>query len=260
MARSSFYVDEDTFYHRLDPRVKIIITIAQWTAVIVWMSQIYLQLGLFIFDIILAYYTKSLGALKKLVYIMVAVLITGVLGWSLMATGPTKLIGPFTLEPVLQGVATALRTAIGIASSIIMLCTTRNEEFSEALTRFKLPYRLGFAFSSALRMAPTLIGMTTTVRDAQRSRGLDLDTGSFFERFRKFVPLFAPAFLLTMRGTDQLAMAIESKGFGYQTNRGNYIELKLKPIDYILIALSILFVAAAIYISVKNLFVVFVLV
>jgi len=256
---SSFYVDADTFYHRLDPRVKIIFTVAQWTAVMFWMSQLYLQMGLFVFNLIHAYFTKSLGALKKLYYIMVAVLFTGVIGWSIMATGPTPLFGPFTLEPVLQGVATALRTSVGIASSIVLLCTTRNEEFSEALTRFKLPYRLGFAFSSALRMAPTLIGVTTTVRDAQRSRGLDLDSGSFFDRFKKFVPLFAPAFLLTMRGTDQLAMAIDAKGFGYQKDRGNYLKLEMKVWDYIVIVVSIIFMAAVIYISVNNLFVVYVL-
>jgi len=156
-----------------------------------------------------------------------------------------------------MGVASGLRSAVGIFVSIILLTTTRNEEISQGLIKIGLPYRVGFAFSTALRMAPTLMGTTSTVVDAQKSRGLDMEKGGLFERIRKFVPLVVPAFLITMRSTEQMAMAIESRGFGYQEKRSFYMKLAYAKWDYAWIAFSLLLMVAAIIISILKWGVVF---
>jgi energy-coupling factor transport system permease protein len=82
-----------------------------------------------------------------------------------------------------------------------------------------VPYPLCFAFSTALRLAPTFVGLGLSVREAQRARGLDPDAGSPLERLRKSIPILVPAFLSTIRMTGQLAMSLESRGFGLARRR-----------------------------------------
>ena len=251
------YQDDNTFFHRLDPRTKMLFTFAHYLVVTLWVSQIWLMLAVFAELVVLTFLTKSWNNLKKLLFIIVIIFVTGIIMWSLSSRGKTTLIGPITLEPILMGVASGLRSAVGIFVSIILLTTTRNEEISQGLIKIGLPYRVGFAFSTALRMAPTLMGTTSTVVDAQKSRGLDMEKGGLFERIRKFVPLVVPAFLITMRSTEQMAMAIESRGFGYQEKRSFYMKLAYAKWDYAWIAFSLLLMVAAIIISILKWGVVF---
>jgi energy-coupling factor transport system permease protein len=115
---------------------------------------------------------------------------------------------------------------------MIFLSTTRNEEITAALLRLGLPYRAAFAFSTALRLVPTFVGAGSTIAEAQRSRGLDLDKGNILERIRKYVPLMVPVLLTALRSTDQFAMALESKGFGARPQRTFLLQLRMRAIDW----------------------------
>ncbi len=254
-----FYLDTDSFFHRLDPRTKLLITLSHYIILGVFTRQLYLMLIVLALEIVLAYISRTIINLKRVLIVIVALSITSIVSWMLISKGHTPLIGPITLEPILQGVSAALRATIGIVISVILLSTTRNEELSKALVKIGVPYRGGFAFSSALRMAPTLIGVCLTVVAAQKSRGLDLESGSLLTRIKKYIPLLAPAVLLTIRSTERFAMAIESKGFGYQSQRGEYLILRMSKADYIFCAISILMAVAAIIIAIKGWFIVYTL-
>lgn len=253
------YEDNKTFFHRLDPRTKLLVTFAHYLVVTLWVYQLYFMGVVLLEVLILAYLSKSMQTVKKVAFVAVIIFITGEIMWNISSRGATPLWGPITLEPVLMGLGAALRSGIGIFISMVLLATTRNEELTQGLLKIKVPFRVSFAFSSALRMAPTLIGTTMTVVDAQKSRGLNMEKGGFIERFKKFVPLVVPAFLLTMRSTDQMAMAIESRGFGYQEKRSSLIQLSLKKADYIWIVLSVLLMVFAIVTSILKWGVVFTL-
>ena len=82
------------------------------------------------------------------------------------------------------------------------------------MIRLGMPYRVGFAISTSIRLVPTITSSTMTISQAQRSRGLDLDSGNLIARFRKFLPLLVPVFISAIRTTNIFAMALESKGFG----------------------------------------------
>jgi len=91
---------------------------------------------------------------------------------------------------------------------------------------------VSFSLSLALRMIPTLIETATTVIEAQRSRGLDLRSKNIFTRMKRSIPLLAPIFLTTIRTTNQLAMALEARGFGLSKERTSYQEIGFKRRDY----------------------------
>jgi energy-coupling factor transport system permease protein len=80
-------------------------------------------------------------------------------------------------------------------------------------------------------MVPTIIGTAVTVTEAQRSRGLDLESGGLLARVRTYIPLLVPIFLHTLRNTDQLAKALESRGFGARHERTSLLEIGLHARD-----------------------------
>ena len=83
------------------------------------------------------------------------------------------------------------------------------------------------------------------VRDAQRARGLDPDTGSLAARLRKNVPLLVPTFLTTIRMTGPLAMSLEAKGFALHRKRTSLLEARFGAWDAAVLALLVVALAGA---------------
>jgi energy-coupling factor transport system permease protein len=146
------------------------------------------------------------------------------------------------VEAVKYSIARTLVMLSLITTGMILLSTTRNEELVIGMIKLGLPYRVGFAFSTALRLVPTIASSTQTIAQAQRSRGLDLDSGNILERLRKYIPLLIPVFISTIRGTNTFGMALEAKGFGAREERTFYLNPTIGQADYIVLAgLALLF-------------------
>lgn len=253
------YIPRDSFFHRLDPRTKLFVWLSFLIAEVVLKPQLYILVGMFVVSMILAYITGAIETVRSVRVILIIIAIASIVSWSLIGSGRTRLFGFITWEALGMGISAGLRAISGVVISLVWLATTRNEEIAAGFLKLGLPYRGAFAFSSALRMAPVLINMSLTVIAAQKSRGLNLDTGGLLKKIKRSIPLIVPAFLLTMRSTDSFAMAIESKGFGYKgAKRTNYLQIKFEAADYCWIVLAVLIAAASIYIASNNLFMQFV--
>jgi len=246
------YVDANTFFHRLDPRTKMLIVLAHYLLLALLVRQLYLMIAVAIETLVLAGLSQSLANVMRFRLVILVIFISSQLSFVLISRGATPLVGPVTLEPLLQGLSTAIRAGAGIVISVVLLSTTRNEEIAQGLVRIGLPYRAVFAFSSSLRMAPYLIGMTSTVVEAQKTRGLDLDSGGPIRRLRRFLPVLVPAFLSTMRSVDQFAMAIEARGFGYQQTRGSYLQLQLTTGDFVAMGAALVSIIVGIFIAITG--------
>jgi energy-coupling factor transport system permease protein len=175
----------------------------------------------------------ALGNLKKIWLLLLLIGLLSFLGWAVMARGTTPLFWHVTRESLLYGLGTAIKIDAMIVAGIVFLSATRNEEVALGLIRLGLPYPAAFAFSMALRLVPTFVGAGFTAIEAQRSRGLDLDEGNVIQRARKHIPLLAPIFLNTIRSTNQLAMALEGRGFGAKKERTYYLEIGMKSADVV---------------------------
>jgi energy-coupling factor transport system permease protein len=92
-------------------------------------------------------------------------------------------------------------------------------------------------------MVPSIIGTAVTVTEAQRSRGLDTESGGPLTRLKTYVPLLVPIFLHTLRSTDQLAKALESRGFGARRERTSLLEIGFHARDAVALALGALTLA-----------------
>jgi energy-coupling factor transport system permease protein len=155
-------------------------------------------------------------------------------------------------EALLYGLSTALRIVITVIAGMFFLSTTRNEEVGIGLVRLGIPYRFAFAVSTALRLVPTVVATGLTIGQAQRSRGLDLESGNIIERIRKHLPLLVPVFVTTVRSTNVFSMALESKGFGARPGRTFYLQTAMSGRDVLVMVAFVALLAGCIALRVAG--------
>ena len=96
----------------------------------------------------------------------------------------------------------------------------------------------------ALRFIPTLIEETDKIIKAQKSRGVDFESGNFLVRLKMFVPILVPLFLSSFRRADDLAMAMEARCYRGGAGRTHMKQLKFGRADFFAMAFVILIGAA----------------
>ena len=239
------YLDRDTFVHRLDPRTKMFLLVGTFVIAFLFVNPLY---GLVVLALVLAFgaLARSLVNLKRIWFILLMIGVVTAALWSVFASGETPLVWFVEQEAVLYGIGVALRIDTTIIAGMIFLSTTRNEEIATGLVKLGIPYRFAFAVSTALRLVPTIVATGSTIGQAQRSRGLDLDSGSIIERVRKRVPLLIPVFVSTIRSTNVFSMALESKGFGASPKRTYFLQLSMTRQDVLVLLVFVVLLAVAI--------------
>jgi energy-coupling factor transport system permease protein len=238
------YLDRDTFVHRLDPRTKMFLLVGTFVLTFLFVNPLY-QLGTLALVLLFGALARSLVNLKRIWFILVMVGLMTVILWAIFASGETSLVWFVEREAVLYGVGIALRIDITIIAGMIFLSTTRNEEIATGLVKLGLPYRFAFAISTALRLVPTIAATGSTIGQAQRSRGLDLESGNIIQRIRKNTPLLIPVFVSTIRSTNVFSMALESKGFGASPDRTYFLRLAMGRRDVLVLLVFALLLGAA---------------
>jgi len=242
---AEIYLDNNSFIHRLDPRTKITTFLLTFVAILLFENPLWMLPITFLIFIQL-WVSRSFINLKRIRYILIVLMISSLILWNIFAKGVTPLFWFLKLESFEFSIARTLLMILMISAGMILISTTRNEELVLGMIRMGMPYRVGFAISTALRLVPTIASTAMTISQAQRSRGLDLDSGNLIERVRKFLPLLVPVFISTIRNTNIFGMALESKGFGAKEKRTYFLELKMRWEDYAVVIFAFLFVAGSV--------------
>ena len=231
----SLYLDHDTWIHRLDARTKVLSVLALFTLALVFTHPQYLIAVLVLVFLGVAS-AKAFENLWKIWILLVLLFFYSSLLWPFFVEGHTLLfqwsVIKLTAEGVTFGMAMGLRLNVMVISGVLLLSTTTLEDFSSGLQRFGVPPSMGFAFSLAFRWVPTLLGSSGVIVQAQRSRGLDLTSGTLLEKIRAYAPLLVPLIGHTLRQTTHLTMALESKGFSPGRPRHAYSHSRMGFRDY----------------------------
>jgi energy-coupling factor transport system permease protein len=200
----------------------------------VFLDPLY-ELAVLVLVLFFGYLAKALANLRRIWFILVTIAILTVILWSIFGSGQTPLFLFVELEALLYGISIALRIDITVIAGMIFLSVTRNEEVAIGLVRLGIPYRFAFAVSTALRLVPTIVATGFAIGEAQRSRGLDLESGNIIQRIRKYVPLLVPVFVSTLRSTNVFSMALESKGFGASSKRTFFLQTAMDRWDVLVL-------------------------
>jgi energy-coupling factor transport system permease protein len=100
--------------------------------------------------------------------------------------------------------------------------------------------------SLSLRFIPTLVQETNKIIKAQASRGVDFAEASFRQKINQIISLLVPLFIVSFRKADDLANAMEARGYIMDAKRTSVDVLKFKLSDYIYAFLSVAVLAGVI--------------
>jgi energy-coupling factor transport system permease protein len=217
-----FYKDRDTPVHRLHPAAKMATVLAVVLAALVLTHPNYL-LALLAGTVIVARAGRVLrewwSFMRLFAFIALMVVVINTLVSSRGET--TFWEGPYiwgfgqlsiSLEGVVFGAVMALRLYVVVAAFTIVSLTVHPDEFTQLLARFA--YRSGLAVSLSTRFYPAVVRDAAAIMDAQRSRGLDLDSGGRMARIRHRMPVIMPLFHSSLERAVGTAEAMEARGFG----------------------------------------------
>ncbi|PIE83700.1 MAG: cobalt transporter [Candidatus Contendobacter odensis] len=135
--------------------------------------------------------------------------------WQIMGLlGPTLLMFGIVVgltSGLESAIAALLRLFTLTTASVLFFATTPPEELGESLLTSGLSPQVVFLLEGTLRFTPTMALLAREVREAQESRGIRLD-GIYL--LRNGYLLLAPLLADVMRFADDLAEALEIRGFG----------------------------------------------
>ena len=122
---------------------------------------------------------------------------------------------------LVSGGVSAMRLALLVLFAILLPLTTAPLELADGLEALLSPFkRFGFPahecammMSVALRFIPLLMDETDRIVKAQLSRGARLDQGNPIRRMIAFFPVLIPLFVIIFKRADELALAMESRGY-----------------------------------------------
>ena len=229
--------------HRLDPRVKILLTLGY--IVMLFVAQNAWSLGLGIVFGLAAYLLSRIPLtmiVKSLKPVVPVILFTAALNM-IFVDGETVFqlwVLKITREGIHTAVFMAVRIICLIAGTSLLTYTTSPialtdgiERLMGPLGRFHFPvHELAMMMSIALRFIPTLIEETDKIMSAQKARGADLETGGLMQRARALIPILIPLFVSSFRRADELALAMECRCYRGGEGRTRMKQLQMGPGDF----------------------------
>ena len=207
----------------LDPRT--LFALALLVAVMVMAAASLAALALlFIPMLVLIRWTEAFGRFWRwLRWVLPMVIFFGlVTGWA------------FTVEAgILAGLKLLGLTCVGH----LFFLTTTPEDMANALVKAGLPYPVAFVVSAGMQFVTVLARKAKEVMEAQQTRGIPITGG--WRALRHFPAFFTPLLVQAFQLAEELAEAMEARGFGRQ-GRSFYAQYRLLPKDWIAAAIGVL--------------------
>ena len=237
------YYPVDSRIHRLDPRIKLILTIALIVAVFLAKSFVgyALILGFIWLSARLANvpFRMLLRGLKPLRLIIILTFLL-----NLFFTSGSTLWVEFWIiriyrEGFLQAAFYSRRLVFLVIGTSLLTLTTSPVSLSDGIEILLSPlkkihfpaHELAMMMTIALRFIPTLLEETDKIMKAQMARGADFESGNLLSRAKAMVPLLVPLFVSAFRRAGDLAMAMESRCYHGGEGRTRLRVLKLSRND-----------------------------
>lgn len=228
------YIPGDSIIHRLDPRTKLLGSFA-FIGIVFLANNWQTYLTLFIFTMILIGLSKiKLSFFLKGVRPLIWLILFTVLLQVFFTTGGHVYWhwGFLTLSSagIINGAYIFVRFVLIIFISTLLTLTTPPLQLASAIESILQPLKIfhfpvtevALMLSIALRFVPTLMDETTKIMNAQRARGVDFGSGNIFQQMRSVVPLLIPLFVSSFNRADELATAMESRGYQDGDHRTHY--------------------------------------
>lgn len=231
------FLPGDTYVHKMDPRAKLLFIFG--FIVIVFLANNTITYGILVgmtlFVMLLSRIKPSflINGLKPVVFLIIFTFLL-----HLFFTREGDLLWEWGILKIYegglrQGIYISLRFAILVVMTSFLTLTTSPIAITDAieillnpLKKIKVPvHELALMMSISLRFIPTLMDETDKIMKAQMARGSDLSTGPIKDRIKAVVPLLVPLFVSAFKRAEDLATAMEVRGYKGGEGRTRYRQL-----------------------------------
>ena len=233
------YYPADSIIHRLDARVKMLITLLFVIAIFFIKSYFgFMLTAVVLIGIVLLAKLPMMSVLKSVKGVMFIILFTAILNLFLIKKGEVLWswkIFTITKDGVHTTIKMVLRLVLLISGASLLSLTTTPVELADGVESLMSPLKLvkvpvrdiAMIMSIALRFIPTLFEETNKIISAQKARGASFDTGGLFARAKALLPVLIPLFVNSFRRADELAFAMDARCYNATEKRTKMKKAKI---------------------------------
>lgn len=243
------YLPGESLIHRLDPRSKILglllyglaLLLAPGPGSLLTVGTLSL-IGAALARLSWRYLWSQLRPLA--IFLLVVLLMQA----ALTPGPPAASLGPvsFTREGLNLGLMAAGRVIFLLIAAALLTATTSPLSLAQGLQGllspgiiFKLPVEeLTLMLTLAIRFIPTLVEEAERIMRAQAARGFSLERRSLWKQGKSLLPLLIPLFVGTLKRAEDLAQAMEARGYQGGRKRTSWRQLKMAWRDYLFLAVN----------------------
>lgn len=263
MAKLLTYEKKDTWIDRLCGVTKLIFFLA-WSITSMLTYDTRVLAVMFVISLVLFQLSKTdwkqVGGIFKLIMIFMIINLLAIFifapeqGSKIYGTETVlfPIAGNYavTAEQLFYELNILLKYFTIVPSVFIFIVTTDPSEFAASLNRIGISYNIGYAISVALRYIPDVQDDFHKIRNAQEARGIEMSSkAKFMDRVKNTASIIFPLIFTSMERIDTVSNAMELRGYGKHKKRTWYTGRKLQKADYMTIAVTLIFMAAALVIT-----------
>ncbi len=237
----------NSFVHKLDPRAKLIISIACIVAIFMARSVFSFAL-LAVFSLLLIFVSRIslrviLRGIRPIIYILIFTMILNLL-WTKGEGEP--LVSFWVIKIYKSGIYRSLLMALRViilivVTSLFLTYTTSPFSLTAAIESLLSPLKLikvpvhdfAMMMTIALRFIPVLVEETDKIMNAQKARGADFASGGLLKKAKALIPVLVPLFVSSFNRAGDLSTAMECRCYRSGKGATKLYKLRFAPRDFI---------------------------
>ena len=257
------YFPGDSVIHRMDPRMKIILTLIYIISLFLVRSFWgFLVTGILLIATIAISRIPIKTVLKGIKPLLFIIIFTAFFN-IFYGVGPAVFpnvgwLSWLTWGGLRNAAFMAVRIILLITGTSFMTYTTSPVMLTDAMERLMSPlkylkvpvHELSMMMTIAMRFIPTLIDETEKITNAQKARGADFETGNIIRRAKALIPILIPLIVSAFRRAEELADAMECRRSNGGDGRTRYKTYNFSLRDYVAALIIIASLAAVIVINI----------
>ncbi len=220
------YIYGKSALHRMEPGVKILLTLAY--AVVVLMLRSPAAYGIYaLFTAALIFisgipFKMMLKGLKPLMWLFVFTTLFNIFlipGREILSLNLKLFTLSITAEGIITSLYLAVRLILLVMGTSLLTLTTAPLQLTDGIEKLLSPlkvirvpaHEIAMMMTIAIRFIPTIADEADRVMKAQKARGADMESGGIFRRAKAMIPVIVPLLAGAFRRADDLAVAMDSR-------------------------------------------------
>ncbi|MEL7610151.1 MAG: energy-coupling factor transporter transmembrane component T [Bacillota bacterium] len=247
-----------TYFHRLDPRVKMALLIT--FTIYIFTTRNFIVISAMFAAVVLMWGTARipLSRIAGMIKFMIPIILFIVVVQALFQLGETDLVNPIipksvpviggigriTKEGLIMGLAVSYRLITLILLMPLITYTTDIGRLALGLVKLGMPYKIAYIATTAFNMVPSMSEQVKDIMNAQKLRAFTVfENGKMLEKMKAYPALIIPMVVGAMKKSVLMGVAMDARAFGCSKKRTYVRDLAMRASDYVWLAGIVLFVA-----------------